>query len=200
MNSPNPGDGFAQSGYANDALDIKEEYAPVDEDEDKSSTDDDNEEDNKSVEDTSGSEGSEKSNARKKDDFEVTIRPTPNDHSRKGKSNRKVPSMYDENLYALPDNEEETSINQTPTLRTSSPEQRPKPKRRYSERKFACIVLGMLFLSAGVGGAIYFSIFYNSSESDEGKCLTNDKSKGLINLKNYEFDILACKILHILKE
>ena len=166
MASNNEDDGLAKSSYANDALEIAEEYAPVDEGEDKSSTDDDNEEDNKSVEDTSGSEGSEKSNARKKDDVEVTIRPTPNDHSRKGKSNRKVPSMYDENLYALPDNEEETSINQTPTLRTSSPEQ--TPKRRYPERKFACIVLGMLFLSAGVGGAIYFSIFYNSSESAEG--------------------------------
>ena len=166
MASNNEDDGLAKSSYANDALEIAEEYAPVDEGDDKSSTDDDNEEDNKSVEDTSGSEGSEKSNARKKDDVEVTIRPTPNDHSRKGKSNRKVPSMYDENLYALPDEDGDTSNNHAPTLRTSSPEQ--KLKKRYSERKFACIVLGMLLLSAGVGGAIYFSIFYNSNESAEG--------------------------------
>ena len=186
MASNKEDDGLAKSSYANDALDIAEEYAPVDEDEDKSSTDDDNEEDLKSVPGTNDSENSEKSNVPKNDDVEVTIRPTPNDLSRKGKSNRKVPSMYDENLYALPENaleedppsttdeDGDTSNNHAPTLRTS-PQQ--KPKKPYSERKFACIALGIFFVTAGVGGAIYFSIFHNSTESTEGKCLTNDKPK-----------------------
>ena len=47
MDSPNQGDGLAQSAYANEALDIAEEYAPVDEDEEESSTDDDSVRDDK---------------------------------------------------------------------------------------------------------------------------------------------------------
>ena len=163
MDSPNQEDGTAQSGYANDALDIKEEYAPVDEDEEKSSTDDDSEGDNKS----NLENGSVKSNGGKSDDAEVTIRQPSDDQPRKGKSNRKVPSMYDEDLYALPDEEGDTSNYPATTLRTLPSEQ--KPKKRYSERKFVCIVLGIFFLAAGGGGAIYFSIFHNQAETIEGE-------------------------------
>ena len=164
MDSPNQGDGLAQSAYANEALDIAEEYAPVDEDEEESSTDDDSVRDDKSTLDTNGSE---KSNGRKKDDAEVTIRQPSDDQPRKGKSNRKVPSMYDEDLYALPDEEGDTANNPAPRLRTSPSEQ--KPKKRYSERKFVCIVLGIFFLAAGGGGAIYFSLFHKQAETTEGE-------------------------------
>ena len=163
MDIPNQGGGLAQSSYANDALDITEEYAPVDENEEESSTDDDGEGDNKSTLDTNGSK---KSNDRKKDDAEVTIRQPSDNHSRKGKSTRKVTSMYDEDHYALPDEEGDASNNPAPTLRTPLPEQ--KPKKRYSERKFVCIVLAIFVLAAGGGGAIYFSIFHNPGETDEG--------------------------------
>ena len=164
MDSPNQEDGLAQSGYANDALDITEEYAPVDENEEESSTDDAGEGDNKSTLDTNGSK---KSNDRKKEDAEVTIRQPFDNHSRKGKSNRKVTSMYDEDHYALPDEEGDASNNPAPTLRTPTSEQ--KPRKRYSERKFVCIVLGMFFLAAGVGVAIYFSIFHKQAETNEGE-------------------------------
>ena len=163
MDIPNQGDGLAQSSYANDALDITEEYAPVDEDEEKSSTDDDSEVDNTSTLEN----GSAKSDGGKKNDAEVTIRQPSDHHSRKAKSNRKAPSMYDEDLYALPDEEGDASNNPAPTLRNPPSEQ--TPRKRYSERKFVCIVLGMFFLAAGVGVAIYFSIFHKTSEMPEGE-------------------------------
>ena len=166
MDSPNQGDGLAQSAYANEALDIAEEYAPVDEDEEESSTDDDSVRDDKSTLDTNGSE---KSNGRKKDDAEVTIRQPSDDQPRKGKSNRKVPSMYDEDLYALPNEEGDTSNNPAPMLRT--PPKEPKPGKKCSERKFLCIVLGIFFLATGAGGAIYFSILYKPTEIHEGEFL-----------------------------
>ena len=166
MDSPNQGDGLAQSAYANDALDIKEEYAPVDEDEEESSTDDDNEGDKKSTPDMNGSE---KYNDRKKHDAEVNTRPPSDTQPRKGKSNRKVPSMYDEDLYALPDEEGDTSNDPAPTLRT--PPKEPMPRKKYSERKFLCIVMGIFFLAAGAGGAIYFSIFHKPTEIPEGEFL-----------------------------
>ena len=164
MDSPNQEDGLAQSGYANDALDIAEEYAPVDEDEEKSCTDDDSEGDNDSTLDTNGSA---KSDGGKKDDAEVTIRQPSDSHSRKPKSNRKAPSLYDENLYALPDEEGDASNTPAPTLRTPPSEQ--KPKKRYSERKLVCIVLGIFLLAAGGGGAIYFSIFHKPAETPKGE-------------------------------
>ena len=141
MDSLKQGDGLAQSAYANDALDITEEYAPVDEDEEKSSTDDDREGDDKSTLDTNGSA---RYNGGKYDDAEVTIRQPSDNHSRKAKSKREVPSMYDENLYALPDEEGDASNKYGPTLRTPLAEQ--KPRKRYSERKFVYIVLVIFFL------------------------------------------------------
>ena len=96
----------------NNPSDIPVEYAEVYFTKQDSNTDNDEDSDDASIEDKNPSETS---NTYQNDEANVTIRAGSSDPSVKRPSNRKAPSMYDEDLYALPENalEEDQASNST---------------------------------------------------------------------------------------
>ena len=145
----------------NNPSDIPVEYADVYFTKQDSNTDYDKDSDDASIEDKNRSETS---NVYQNDEANVTIRAGSNDPSVKRPSNRKVPSMYDEDLYALPDNaleEDQTSNSNTRRDNNLSCEQKTiekKNKKGGSDSKKCCFLVSALLLTAaGAGVAVYFT-------------------------------------------
>ena len=162
MDGNSNGDSLANSTYYNTSA----EYAEVYNDEEKSSTDGEIDGDNES---TSNMNALEKSTIYQNDDPVVTIRPNSNDQADEPRSKRKVPSLYDENLYALPNEEEDESKTQTPKITTAKSKEKPTKNgiKKNPCNKKVCwfFVLGVFLLTGGIGGAIYLAIFHKSTET-----------------------------------
>ena len=145
----------------NNPSDIPVEYAEVYFTKQDSNTDNDEDSDDASIEDKNRSETS---NTYQNDEANVTIRAGSNDPSVKRPSNRKAPSMYDEDLYALPENalEEDQASNST-TRRDNnlSCEQKSIEKENkkgvLDSRKRCFLVSALLLTAAGAGVAVYFT-------------------------------------------
>ena len=152
-------DDVAKSTYYNTSA----EYAPIDEDKEESGNDGGKGGDNTSTVDTNSLE---KSQTSKKDDANVTVRSTSN--AREGNTTQKVRSFYDEDHYALPDEEGDTSNTHTTTI-VKTPSSKERIKKMESgfccERKCSLSFLAILLLAAGVGGAIFFTIHHKTNES-----------------------------------
>ena len=143
--------------------DITVEYADMYSNDDESSTDDGSDSEDTSPKDKSRSE---KANATKNDDENVTVPSDANIRSGKRSSNRKVPSMYDENLYALPENalEEDppsstaSQCDNTSSRGTTNSIEKQKKKGAWDNNQFRFLGLFAIFLiGVGVGAALYFT-------------------------------------------
>ena len=145
----------------NNPSDIPVEYAEVYFTKQDSNTDNDEDSDNASIEDKNRTETS---NTYQNDEANVTIRAGSSDPSVKRPSNRKAPSMYDEDLYALPENalEEDQASNST-TRRDNnlSCEQKSIEKENkkggLDSKKCCFLVSALLLTAAGAGVAVYFT-------------------------------------------
>ena len=143
--------------------DIPVEYADVYSNKDESSTDDGSDGDDPSPKDKSRSE---KATATKNDDEGVTVRSDGNCRSGKRPSNRKVPSMYDENLYALPENalEEDPPSNSESQCDNTSPREilksieKQKKKEAWDNNQFRFLgVFAIFLIVTGFSVALYFT-------------------------------------------
>ena len=140
----------------NNPDEIPVEYADVYSDKEGSSTDDDKDSNN----DLSNEMNSnDYENIRKDETVEVTIRSATDSNPRQHASKRKVPSMYDEDMYALPNEKEESSNTTAPNDKTSTQQPIEKPNKN----RFCCdircyfLVLGFVFVAAGVGVPVYLT-------------------------------------------
>ena len=137
---------------------IPVEYADVYSDKEESSTDDDKDSNNDiSIERNTN----EYENYPKHEKVEVTIRSATDSNPREHGSKRKVPSMYDEDMYALPNENEEGSNATAPNNKNLHSKQQSVEKEN---KKGACsnircyfLVFGFLLIAAGVGVPIYFT-------------------------------------------
>ena len=143
--------------------DIPVEYADVYSNKDESSTEDGSDSDDTSPKDKSRSE---KANATKNDYENVTVPSDANIRSGKRPSNRKTPSMYDENLYALPENALEEDPPSTTASQCDNTSSRGTSKSIEKQNKGGtwdnnqCRFLGLLaifLIAAGVGAALYLT-------------------------------------------
>ena len=143
--------------------DIQVEYADLYSNKAESSNDDGSDNDDTSTKDKSRSE---KANATKDDDENVTVQSDANIRSGKRPSSRKVPSMYDENLYALPENALEEDPPSTTASQCDNTSSRGTSKSIEKQNKKGtwdtnqCRFLGLLaifLIAAGVGAALYFT-------------------------------------------
>ena len=158
----------------NDPEDIPVEYADVYSSKQESSTDNDDDSDTTSTEEKNRSETS---NAYQNCGVGVTIRAGSNDPSAKRPSNRKAPSMYDEDLYALPENalEEDQAPNcQAQRKNNSSCEPKSVGKGNgnggNNSKKCCFLVFVPLLTVAGGGVAIYFTTSQTGTMYTEVKC------------------------------
>ena len=144
--------------------DIPVEYADVYSNKDESSTDDGSDSEDTSPKDKTRSE---KENATKNKDENVTVQSDATIRSGQRPSNRKTPSMYDENLYALPENaleEDPPSTSESQCDNTSSREisksiEKLNKKGTCDNNQFRFLgVLAIFLIVAGVGVALYFTI------------------------------------------
>ena len=145
----------------NNPSDIPVEYAEVYFTKQDSNTDNDEDSDDASIEDKNRSETS---NTYQNDEANVTIRAGSSDPSVKRPSNRKAPSMYDEDLYALPENaleEDQASNSNTQRDNNLSCEHKSieneNKKGGLDSKKCCFLVPALLLTSTGVGAAVYFT-------------------------------------------
>ena len=139
---------------------IPVEYADVYSDKEESSTDDDKDSHNDISIERNTNEN-EYGNTPKHDKVEVTIRSATDSNPRQHVSKRKVPSMYDEDMYALPNENEEGSNTTAPNDKILHSKQESIEKE--SKKRACCnircyfLVFGFLLVAAGVGVPIYFT-------------------------------------------
>ena len=100
-------------------------------------------------------------NIRKHETVEVTIRSATESNPRQHASKRKVPSMYDEDMYSLPNEKEEGSNTTAPNDKTlvSTRQSIEKPNKYRVCCNIRCyfLVLGFVFVAAGVGVPVYLT-------------------------------------------
>ena len=140
----------------NNPDEIPVEYADVYSDKEGSSTDDDKDSNNDLSNEMNTNDYE---NISKHETVEVTIRSATDGNPRQPK--RKVPSMYDEDMYALPNENEEGSNTTAPNDKNLHSKQQSIEKEN---KKGACcnircyfLVFGFLLIAAGVGVPIYFT-------------------------------------------
>ena len=100
-------------------------------------------------------------NIRKHETVEVTIRSATESNPRQHASKRKVPSMYDEDMYSLPNEKEGGSNTTAPNDKKLSSTQQSIEKQ--NKNRVCCnircyfLVLGFVFVAAGVGVPVYLT-------------------------------------------
>ena len=142
----------------NNPDEIPVEYADVYSDKEGSSTDDDRDSNNDLSNEMNTNEYE---NIPKTEPVEVTIRSATDSNPRQHASKRKVPSMYDEDMYSLPNENEEGSNATAPNNKTLSSTQQSteKPNKNRVCCNIRCyfLVLGFVIVAAGVGVPVYLT-------------------------------------------
>ena len=137
----------------NNPDEIPVEYADVYSDKEGSSTDDDKDNDEMNT--------NEYENIPKTETVEVTIRSATDSNPRQHASKRKVPSMYDEDMYSLPNEKEEgvnaTAHNDKTLVSTRQSIEKPNKNRVCCNIRCYFLVLGFVFVAAGVGVPVYLT-------------------------------------------
>ena len=135
----------------NNPDEIPVEYADVYSDKEGSSTDDDKDSNNDLSNDMNTNDYE---NIPKTETVEVTIRSATDSNPRQHACKRKVPSMYDEDMYSLPNEKEEGSNTTAPNDKTLT---KPNKNRVCCNIRCYFLVLGFVFVAAGVGVPVYLT-------------------------------------------
>ena len=137
---------------------IPVEYADVYYNKEGSSTDDDKDSNNDLSNEMNTNDYE---NIPKTETVEVTIRSATDSNPRQHASKRKVPSMYDEDMYSLPNEKEEgvnaTAHNDKTLVSTRQSIEKPNKNRVCCNIRCYFLVLGFVFVAAGVGVPVYLT-------------------------------------------